>query len=54
MNQEEELRLAVHDFSLMIDAKRFALELMDSGVQFTFSANPICITYPVRALPPKG
>lgn len=47
-----EANMVIHDFVRMADAKSFALQLMDEGVQFAFSSEPLCISYPRRALRP--
>lgn len=46
----DEPSMVIHDFTRMADAKSFALRLMDEGVQFSFLSQPLCISYPRRAL----
>ena len=47
---ENETRIVMNDFSRLIEAKQMAMTLMDSGVQFSFSPEPISISYPMRVM----
>ena len=47
---ENETRIVMNDFSRLIEAKQMAMALMDSGVQFSFSPEPISISYPMRVV----
>ena len=46
---ERENHMAMLDFSKLVEAKQFALTLMDEGVQFTFCPAPLSISYPLKA-----
>ena len=41
--------IAMLDFTKLVEAKQFALTLMDEGVQFTFCPEPMSISYPMKA-----
>ena len=52
-HKKKEVRMAVTDFSRLVDAKHFAVTLIEEGVQFSFSPSPMSISYPIRAHQPK-
>ena len=37
------------DFSNLTSAKQFAITLMDQRIQFSFSPEPLSISYPIKA-----
>ena len=41
------MRIVMHDFTRLIEAKQMAMSLMDQGIQFTFSPQPISISHPM-------
>lgn len=49
MNKPRENTMANVDFTRLVDAKQFALVLMEEGVQFAFCADPLSISYPMKA-----
>jgi len=44
---QKEIRIVMHDFTNLVQARQMALELMNSGIQFAFCPKPISISHPM-------